>query len=54
MKEIFQEFGTAIIAIITSILVIGILFIVSISGKQGILEIAGIPLNKTRNQLFFL
>lgn len=47
MKEIFQEFGAAIIAIITSILVIGILFIVSISGKQGILEIAGIPLSKT-------
>ena len=48
MKEIFQELGAAIIAIITSILVIGILCIVSISGKQGILEIAGIPLNKTK------
>lgn len=47
MKEIFQEFGTAIIAIITSILVIGILFGVAISSKQGILEIAGVPLNKS-------
>lgn len=47
MKEIFKEYGTAIIAIITSILVIGILFGVCISSKQGILEIAGMSLNKS-------
>jgi len=46
MKEIFHEFGTAIIAIITAVLVIGILFGISVSGKNGILEIAGASTNK--------
>lgn len=46
MKEIFHEFGTAIIAIVTGVLLIAILFGVSVSGKTGILEIAGIAAEK--------
>ena len=46
MKVIFQEFGTAIIAIITAVLIIGILFGISVSGRHGILEIAGAATNK--------
>ena len=46
MKVIFQEFGTAIIAIITAVLIIGILFGISVSGRYGILEIAGAATNK--------
>jgi len=46
MKEIFHEFGTAIIAIITAVLVVGILFGISVSENLGILEIAGASTNK--------
>ncbi len=46
MKEIFHEFGTAITAIFTAVLAIGILFGISISGKHGILEIAGAAAEK--------
>ena len=46
MKVIFQEFGTAIIAIITAALIIGILFGISVSGRHGMLEIAGVATNK--------
>ncbi|RDY32121.1 hypothetical protein [Lachnotalea glycerini] len=41
MKEIFQEFGTAIISIATVVLVIGILMGISVSGKTGLLQIVG-------------
>lgn len=41
MKEIYHEFGTAIIAIISAILIIGILFGVTVSGHTGILQIVG-------------
>ena len=47
MKEIFHEFGTAIIAIVTAVLILGVLFGISVSGKTGILEIAGVPMEKT-------
>ena len=46
MKEIFHEFGTAIIAILTAVLILGILFGISISGKTGILKIAGVSAEK--------
>lgn len=46
MKEIFHEFGTAIIAIVTAVLIIGVLFGISISGKTGILKIAGVSVEK--------
>lgn len=46
MKEIFHEFGTAILAIFTAVLVIGILFGISVSGKHGIFEITGIATKK--------
>ncbi|SEW00923.1 hypothetical protein [[Clostridium] fimetarium] len=46
MKEIFHEFGTIIISIITAVLVIGILFGISVSGNHGILIIAGASTNK--------
>lgn len=46
MKEIFHEFGTAIIAIISGILIIGLLFGLTISGKVGILQIAGSGIQK--------
>jgi len=46
MKLIFQEFGTAIIAIVTSVLIIGTLFGILISGRLGIIEIAGVATNK--------
>lgn len=41
MKEIFHEFGTGIIAILTAVLILGVLFGISISGKTGILKIVG-------------
>lgn len=46
MKEIFHEFGTAIIAIISGVLIIGLLFGLTVSGKVGILQIAGISTQK--------
>ena len=46
MKEIFHEFGTAIIAILTAVLILGILFGISISGRTGILKIAGVSAEK--------
>ena len=46
MKEIFQEYGTAIIAIITGIALIGLIFGVQYAGKTGIFEIAGTTLQK--------
>lgn len=46
MKEIFHEFGTAIIAIVTAVLIFGVLFGISISGKTGILKIAGVSVEK--------
>lgn len=46
MKEIFHEFGTAILAIVTAVLLTTILFVISVSEKTGILEIAGIPTKK--------
>ena len=46
MKEIFHEFGTAIIAILTAVLILGILFGISISGRTGILKIAGASAEK--------
>ena len=44
MKEIYQEYGTAIIAIITGIALIGLIFGVQYAGKTGIFEIAGTTL----------
>lgn len=46
MKEIFHEFGTAIIAIVTAIMILGVLFGISVSEKTGILNIAGISVEK--------
>ena len=46
MKEIYQEYGTAIIAIITGIALIGLIFGVQYAGKTGIFEIAGTTLQK--------
>ena len=46
MKEIFQEYGTAIIAIITGIALIGLIFGMQYAGKTGIFEIAGTTLQK--------
>ena len=46
MKEIFHEFGTAIISILTAVLILGILFGISISGRIGILKIAGVSAEK--------
>ena len=46
MKEIFQEYGTAIIAIITGVALIGLIFGVQYAGKSGIFEIAGIAFEK--------
>lgn len=46
MKEIFHEFGTAIIAIVTAILILGVLFGISVSGNTGILQIAGCSVEK--------
>ena len=46
MKEIFHEFGTAIIAIVTAVLILGVLFGISVSGKTGILKIAGVSVEK--------
>lgn len=46
MKEIFHEFGTAIIAIVTAVLILGVLFGISVSGKTGILQIAGASVEK--------
>ncbi|MDR0925352.1 MAG: hypothetical protein LBN31_13495 [Hungatella sp.] len=41
MKIIFQEFGSAILAIIVAVLIFGTLFGITIAGRTGILEIAG-------------
>ncbi len=46
MREIVQEFGSAIIAIITAILIIGILFGITAFDKQGILKITGVAVSK--------
>ena len=46
MKEIFNEFGTTIIAIVTAVLILGVVFGISVSGKAGILEIAGMSVEK--------
>lgn len=46
MKEIFHEFGTAIIAIVTAVLILVVLFGISVSGKTGILKIAGVSVEK--------
>jgi hypothetical protein len=42
MKVIFQEFGSAILAIIVAVLIFGTLFGITIAGRTGILEVAGI------------
>lgn len=41
MKVNFQEFGSAILAIVVSVLIFGTLFGIIIAGRTGILEIAG-------------
>ncbi|NMC59416.1 MAG: hypothetical protein GYA51_08560 [Candidatus Methanofastidiosa archaeon] len=46
MKEIFHEFGTAIIAIVTAIMILGVLFGISVSGNTGILKIVGVSVEK--------
>ncbi|SCP98644.1 hypothetical protein [Anaerobium acetethylicum] len=46
MKIIVQEYGSAILAVMTAMLVIGILFGLSVSDRNGILEIAGISAEK--------
>ncbi len=46
MKEILREFGSVLLAIVVAVLVFGILFGISIGGRTGILEIAGICLEK--------
>lgn len=46
MKEIFHEFGTAIIAIVTAVLIIGVTFGISVSGKTRILKLAGVSVEK--------
>lgn len=46
MKIIVQEFGAATIAILTAVLLLGILFGMSVSGKSGILGIAGTAMEK--------
>ena len=46
MKEIFNEFGTSIIAIVTAVLILGVLFGTTVSGKTGILKIAGVSVVK--------
>ena len=46
MKEIFHEFGTTIISIITAVLILGVLFGISVSEKTGILKIAGVSVEK--------
>ena len=48
MKELFHEFGTAIIAIVTATLILGVLFGISVSGKIGILKIAGVSVEKEK------
>ena len=46
MKVIIQEYSAAILAVLMAVLVIGILFGISLSDRNGILEIAGIPAEK--------
>lgn len=46
MKVIFREFGFAILVIIVAVLIFGTLFGITIAGRTGILEIAGIHAEK--------
>lgn len=43
---IFREFGTAIIAIITGVMILFVLFGLTVSGHHGILDVAGVTVHK--------